>query len=130
MPSNHGTTLNGLFTLGAYFPGATQLLIGGTCPACTQQAAGSGFITNLNAGDETPGSTSYTVVASRYDEVVTPYTSSFLAGANTTNITLQDKCPMHLTEHLGIIFDGAAIQLVRNAPGRDGPAAPSFQPSC
>src|ERR1700742_229916 len=61
-PSNHGTTL----------PLANpndQL----TCPACAQQAAGSPFITALNAGDETPGSVDYTVIESTHDEVVTPY---------------------------------------------------------
>lgn len=130
VPSNHGTTFNGLFTLASFFPGANELLVGSLCPACAQQARGSRFITDLNAGDETPGGTSYTVVASRYDEVVTPYTSSFLAGANTTNIALQDKCPAKLTEHLAIIFDRSAIQLVRNALGRAGPADPAYQPVC
>ena len=40
------------------------------CPACAQQQAGSPFLQQLNAGDETPGSVSYTQVETRYDEVV------------------------------------------------------------
>ena len=53
-PSNHGTTLNGLFTLASYFPGSNAVLA--DCPACQEQEAGSSFITNLNAGGETaPG---------------------------------------------------------------------------
>ncbi len=130
VPSNHGTTFNGLFTLAGFFPGATEFLVGGLCPACAQQSRGSSFITNLNAGDETPGSTSYTVVATRYDQVVTPYTSSFLSGANTTNITIQDKCPANLSEHVGIIFNRTAIELTRHALGRAGPADPGYQPGC
>ena len=65
----------------------------GACDSCGQQATGSAFLTHLNAGDETPGQVSYTVVQTRYDEVVIPYTSAFLAGANTTNVLLQDALP-------------------------------------
>ena len=43
-PSNHGTTLNGLFTLASYFPGASSL-VDADCPACQEQEAGSSFIT-------------------------------------------------------------------------------------
>ena len=41
-PSNHGTTVNGLFTLARYFPGATAFF--GLCTACGQQAQGSSFL--------------------------------------------------------------------------------------
>jgi triacylglycerol lipase len=119
-PSNHGTT--------------NQLAspLGGACPACAQQAAGSSFITQLNAGDETPGSVDYTNIATRYDEVVTPYTSDFLAadGNAVTNITLQDKCPSDTAEHLRTPYDAAAIQITLNALGRSGPADPAYQPAC
>ncbi len=50
-PLNHGTTLEGLFALAGYFPGASAL-VGVDCPACQQQEAGSSFITALNAGGE------------------------------------------------------------------------------
>ena len=50
-PSNHGTTLDGLFTLASYFPNSNLFLT--DCPACQEQEAGSPFITNLNAGGET-----------------------------------------------------------------------------
>ena len=119
-PSNHGTTNRF----------ATPL--GGPCPACAQQAAGSSFITQLNAGDETPGAVDYTNVVTRNDEVVTPYTSGFLAadGNAVTNITLQDKCPSDTSEHLRTPYDVAAIQIALNALGRTGPADPAFQPAC
>jgi triacylglycerol lipase len=115
-PSNHGTT-NPLAPYG-----------GVTCPACVEQAAGSPFITALNAGDETPGDVSYTQIETRYDEVVTPYTSAFLAGG--TNVLLQDSCPADVSEHLAIVGDPIALQWVENALGRPGPADPSFTPSC
>jgi triacylglycerol lipase len=120
VPSNHGTT-------NPLAPPAGDL----GCVACDQQTAGSQFLANLNAGDETPGSISYTVVTTRYDEVVTPYRSAYLAaGPRTTNVTLQDRCPLDLTDHLGIIYDPAALQWVENALGRAGAADPGFRPSC
>ena len=117
-PSNHGTT-------NPFAPPAGVL-----CPACAQQAAGSPFLSNLNAGDETPGNVSYTVIATRYDEVVTPYTSDFLAGTNTTNVLLQDRCRLDFSEHLAVAFDPPAIQWTKNALGRTGPADPGFRPAC
>jgi triacylglycerol lipase len=117
-PSNHGTSN----------PGALVLDAVGVCDSCAQQATGSAFLTNLNAGDETPGNVAYTVVETRYDEVVIPYTSAFLSGA--TNVLLQTRCPLDVAEHLSIIYDAVALRWVQNALGRPGPADPGFRPSC
>jgi triacylglycerol lipase len=117
-PSNHGTTQQIPAPANQY------------CPACDEQKVGSPFLTNLNSGDETPGNVSYTQVVTQYDEVVVPYTSGYLSGPNTTNVTLQDRCPADTTEHLRISYDPAAIQWVLNALARSGPADPGFQPVC
>ena len=119
-PSNHGTTNRLASPLGP------------TCPACAEQAAGSPFITGLNSGDETPGTADYTNIATRYDEVVTPYTSDFLApdGNAVTNVLLQDKCPNDTSDHLLTPYDPPAIQITLNALGRSGPADPAYQPPC
>jgi triacylglycerol esterase/lipase EstA (alpha/beta hydrolase family) len=119
-PSNHGTTN----------PFASPLAP--VCPACAQQAAGSAFITQLNAGDETPGSADFTDIVTRNDEVVVPYTSGYLSpdGNQVTNVTLQDKCPADTSEHLRTPYDPPAIQITLNALGRAGPADPAFQPAC
>jgi triacylglycerol lipase len=119
VPSNHGTT-NPL----------APIALG--CTACQQQVAGSDFIENLNAGDETPGrKVSFTQITTRYDEVVVPYTSAFLDGPKTTNVVVQDKCPGDTTEHLRIIYDQVALQWVENALHRQGrPADPDFEPHC
>jgi triacylglycerol esterase/lipase EstA (alpha/beta hydrolase family) len=128
-PSNHGTTLDGLATLAGYFPGALDL-VGAACQACQDQVRGSAFITALNAGGDTVPGVRYTVIQSRYDEVVTPYTSAFLSGSNTTNVLLQARCPLDASEHLSIIYDAIALRWVRNALARPGPADPGFHPSC
>jgi triacylglycerol esterase/lipase EstA (alpha/beta hydrolase family) len=112
-PSNHGTTLFGLATLASKFPGGTAAFDG--CPACSQQFAGSEFLQTLNAGGDTVPGPRYTVIQTRYDEVVTPYHSAFLQGPGVTNITLQDRCALDLGDHLAVIYDRIALHHVLNA---------------
>jgi triacylglycerol esterase/lipase EstA (alpha/beta hydrolase family) len=123
-PSNHGTSTTG----GGSGSGSPS---GDYCQACSQQAAGSAFLTKLNAGDETPGDVSYTQISTKYDEVVVPYTSAFLAeGPRTTNLTIQDACPNDLAEHVFIPMSTTAISYVLDALTHDGPADPAFEPAC
>jgi triacylglycerol esterase/lipase EstA (alpha/beta hydrolase family) len=124
--SNHGTTLNGIFGLGAYFPGANGLF--GSCPACEQQQAGSPFLTELNSGGETVGAVRYTVIQSRNDEVVTPYGSAFLSGPGVTNILLQQQCPLDQGEHLSMPYDHIADADVLTALDPAHPARPACTP--
>ena len=125
-PSNHGTTLGGLFTLAGYFPGANAALF--ACPACAEQEAGSAFMTKLNAGQDTLPGVDYTVIESRNDEVVTPYTSAFLAGPNVTNITLQDQCSLDQGEHLSMPYDHIADADVLTALDPAHPVDPACTP--
>jgi triacylglycerol esterase/lipase EstA (alpha/beta hydrolase family) len=126
-PSNNGTTLNGLFTLASYFPGANAALA--ACPACAEQEAGSSFITKLNAGGETSPSVSYTVIESDNDEVVTPYTSAFLpAASNVTNILLQNQCSLDQGEHLSMPYDHIADADVLTALDPADPQHPACTP--
>ncbi len=113
-PSNHGTTLDGLAVLAGYFPGAAAILES-VCQACTDQLVGSPFITSLNAGGDTVAGVTYSVIESRYDEVVTPYTSAFLSGSAVTNTTLQNQCILDLGDHLSMPYDHIADQDVLNA---------------
>jgi hypothetical protein len=124
-PSNHGTTLDGLTALTSLF--GPNLTTGGACDACTQQEAGSAFLSSLNAGGDTQAGPRYVVIESVYDEVVTPYTSAFLSGPQVQNILLQTQCAMDFSEHLGILYDPIAQQDVLNALGTDDPF---FVPAC
>ncbi len=125
-PSNHGTTLDGLFTLAGYFPGANAALT--ACPACAEQEAGSAFITKLNAGGETLPGVHYTVIESTNDEVVTPYTSAFLSGPGVTNITLQHQCSLDQGEHLSMAYDHIADDDVLTALDPASPVTPACTP--
>jgi triacylglycerol esterase/lipase EstA (alpha/beta hydrolase family) len=124
--SNHGTTLDGIFTLSGYFPGSDLFLA--DCPACKEQEAGSSFLTKLNAGGDTVAGVRYTVIESKNDEVVTPYTSAFLSGPNVTNITLQDQCALDQGEHLSMAYDQIADADVLNALDPTHPVAPVCSP--
>jgi triacylglycerol esterase/lipase EstA (alpha/beta hydrolase family) len=119
-PSNHGTTTP-LAAPSGFF-----------CPACADQAAGSDFLQKLNADHEVEPGVDYTAIETRYDEVVTPFTSAFLKGPSSqvTNVLLQDACPLHVSEHLTIVSSPLTLQWVLNALNRQGPANPAFSPHC
>jgi triacylglycerol esterase/lipase EstA (alpha/beta hydrolase family) len=116
-PSNYGTTLDGLTTLFTDL-GVANLIndaVSGSCESCVEQEQGSSFLNNLNATPTVPG-VQYTVIESRGDEVVTPYTNAFLpAAANVTNILVQNQCPLDATDHLEIAYDPIALADMLNA---------------
>ncbi|MBI2703869.1 MAG: alpha/beta fold hydrolase [Actinobacteria bacterium] len=128
-PSNHGTDLSGLVTMGEQLGIMTGLNLFGTftAPALVQQERNGPFQTALFAdGDTVPGP-KYVVIQTTKDEVVTPYTNAFLSGPNVQNITIQNQCPNDNVGHIGIVFDGPAIQNVLNALG---PNTPGFKATC
>ena len=114
-PDNHGTTLDGLTELLPYFPGAEDV-ISSAAPGLADQVAGSAFLAKLNAGGDTVPGVHYTVIATKYDEVVTPYTSQFLTGSDVHNVLIQNLCSVDLSEHalLGLT-DRIAFHEVVNA---------------
>jgi triacylglycerol esterase/lipase EstA (alpha/beta hydrolase family) len=126
-PSNHGTTLDGIATLGSLIPGSGPFL-GSLCPACEEQLAGSAFLAKLNAGRDTVSGVRYTVIESANDEVVTPYTSAFLTGKNVQNILLQSQCILDQGEHLSMAYDHIADADVLNALDPAHPVSPACTP--
>ncbi len=119
-PSNHGTTV-------AQDSGGTS-----PCRACEQQAAGSRFLGRLNRGGDTVRGPDYTVISTRYDEVVMPYESQSLTGprARVTNVLLQNKCPADVIEHDQAPNDLVVQQIVLEALRHTGPARKGYQPDC
>ncbi|KUN84338.1 lipase [Streptomyces bungoensis] len=114
-PDNHGTNLDGLTNLLPYFPGAADL-IKATTPGLADQVVGSDFLTRLNTGGDTVPGVHYTVIATKYDEVATPWRTQYLSGPDVHNVLLQDLCALDLSEHVGIaLFDRIAFHEVANA---------------
>ncbi|MHA6762886.1 esterase/lipase family protein [Streptacidiphilus sp. PAMC 29251] len=120
-PSNHGSNLDGLGpalnSIG--FFAAASVLSGG--PALQQQLKGSWVNRTVDAGGDTRPGVDYTVIATRDDFVVTPYTTQFLSagpGATVRNEVVQDACrtllPIVVT-HVGMAFSPTVLGLVEDA---------------
>ncbi len=122
-PIYKGTTLLGVGSLVTMaeknFPAlATPIskVVATQCGSCEQFLAGSPFLTNLYKDGvyAVPGVT-YTTIMTKYDELVTPYTSGRLDAPNATNFVLQDGCALDAAEHLAVAFDPRAAQIMLNA---------------
>lgn len=113
-PSNYGTVFYGVLPLVAALPGGEEVASLG-CRSCVQQRQGSDFLRELNRGGDTVPGVRYTVISTVYDQVVMPFTNTFLRDPGATNIVLQQRCPADGTDHLGISYDPNAQHLVRNA---------------
>lgn len=115
-PPNHGTSYSG-YSLFDSLTGSEQRAAF-LYAACTQQRAGSEFLADLNShGDTVPG-VRYVTIVSRYDEVITPYTSSFLTGETAVNRTIQNRCPGNRATHDDLPYDPIVSRWVRNALDR------------
>ena len=92
------------------------------CPSCSQFLKGSAFIAKMNSGGgpREPG-VDYTMIMTRNDQLIWPYTSGEMEGAR--NIVVQDQCPTDPSEHLAVAYDPLVVENVLNAlqPGREEP---------
>jgi triacylglycerol lipase len=124
-PPNHGLNPGPIFT--PYLQRLPACLQG----ACIEQVVNSQFLQKLNDGDQTPGPVAYTMIGTRDDDMVVPFTSTFLpAGPRTTNVLLQRACPTDHPDHLQLLDDPFVLEWVENALGRPGPADKRFRPRC
>ena len=118
-PLWRGSDVHGLVTLAeALKPyGLSQpvlALIASLCPACSQVLAGSDYLNSLNADGEAIPGIEHTNIVTKYDELVTPYTSGIMRDGGT-NIVLQDVCPRDFSEHIAVAFSPNVLQLIQNA---------------
>ncbi|GAA4109825.1 alpha/beta fold hydrolase [Nocardioides fonticola] len=118
-PLWHGTNVLGGATLaqaGEPFglTGLVRLLLRPFAPSLTQLLTGSSFIKELRSGG-TPAvaGVEYTNIVTKYDQLVTPYTSGIEPGM--TNVVVQDLCPRDYSEHFEIVADPIAARVVLNA---------------
>lgn len=131
-PSNHGTTLSGITELGRqlHLLEPVNGFLDKTAPALVEQEVGSDFNKALDAGGDTVPGVDYTVIATKYDEVVSPYTNAYLKagpGASVRNIRLQDTCAKDYADHLEAPYDPVTLTHVLNALDPEHPRAVKCQ---
>lgn len=83
------------------------------CAACGQFAPDSAFLRKLRKGGVAVEGVDYTNIMTKYDELVTPYTSGREEGMR--NIVVQSHCATDYTEHFEIAADPVAAGYVLNA---------------
>lgn len=123
VPNNHGTTMMGLKDVINYFvdkyPNIPEKLAAENKAALLQQLVGSEFMAELNDGGLTVPGVKYTVLSTKYDTTVTPYTNAFIDEPGVENILIQDVCPLHAPTHPNFTYSTVALQLVGNLLDED-----------
>jgi triacylglycerol esterase/lipase EstA (alpha/beta hydrolase family) len=134
-PPTHGTTVAGIVTLGQLLGFGTNTVVnwftnGATCYACTDLVTGGPAVSALESGPIAQPGIAYTIIASRYDEVVTPSSTAFVNEAGVHNAYVQDTCPFDPVGHVGIAVDTTIEQLITNAlsPATARPVSCGFGP--
>ena len=113
-------TVDSLITLGAPNYGTALANLGnvlgvdGICTGCEQMSIGSSFLADLNAGDDTIGSVSYTNIYTANDEIVFPAATARMHNG-AVNVRVQSQCWFHFVGHVGLLFDGTVYSGVQDA---------------
>jgi triacylglycerol lipase len=84
-------------------------------PFCQQVVTGSSWLDALNGDDDTFGAVRYTNFATTLDLIVVPYTNSFQRSPGAVNVTIQQRCPLRVVEHLTIALDGTTYSGIQDA---------------
>jgi pimeloyl-ACP methyl ester carboxylesterase len=119
-PPTHGTDAAGLIRLAdRVLPGgrATLDTIAATLgiPVLADEFPGGPAIEALNDGPVAQPGVAYTIITSRYDELVTPTETAFVRESGVANRYVQDSCPLDPVGHIGEAYDLNVWHLVRNA---------------
>lgn len=97
------------------------------CGGCIAAPDDGDFAAAINAGGGPYiEGIEYTNIVTRYDELVTPYTSGILAGPagiDVTNIVVQDTCSLDRSDHLSITSNQRSAAMVLNALDPEHPRA-------
>ncbi|MGP5928505.1 esterase/lipase family protein [Corynebacterium glyciniphilum] len=121
--SGHGTTLMGLGTLAAWLRDRLRgkldvsAILRAVLGQCAEdQIVGSDVVTHINRdGDTVPG-VHYTMISTRYDEVVTPWRTQFLTpgdGATVHNFCVQsDGNARDWSDHLSLCYSPRTFDLI------------------
>ncbi len=84
---------------------------GGACPACSDQAADSALIRDLNAGGDLDGAVRYAVAVTSGDLIVTPWRSQIPVGPpdRVRTVVLNEVCPQTNIRHQDMPRDSGVV---------------------
>jgi len=107
-----------LLAAGKQLPGGEamvgQLFDSTGCGSCPEFVNGSRYLADVDrVGKALPG-VQYTDIVTKYDELVSPYTSGILEAPNVKNVVLQDVCATDYSEHAAVAIDPMAGQIMLN----------------
>lgn len=103
------------------FNGIIKALVDTGCGACDQILAGSDFLAQLNSTGPQPGEnfsglaqpgTRYLMLATTFDNFLIPYQYGYLDHPTATNMTVQDVCSIDRADHLSIVYDRVAFDIM------------------
>ncbi|RDW68936.1 esterase/lipase family protein [Aspergillus mulundensis] len=120
-PPTRGTTFIGLYNLAYILGDASREIIGGLlravgCPACDDLGPDGAAVERLNDGMPiVQAGNRLTVIASKFDEMVTPTSTSFVHEDGVENVWVQDLCPDDRIGHIGEAYDLHVWNIVKNA---------------
>jgi len=117
-PPTHGTTFAGLVTAGqtlGLMPQFTRAAGTSGCPACGELVVGGSAVKTLDSGPIAQRGITYTIIASRSDELVTPTSTSFAPEPGVHNTYIQGTCPSDPVGHIGEAYDSDVEQMISNA---------------
>lgn len=114
---NHGSVFTDTFCPAPFFCAASLY----------QMQSDSAFLAALNAGHETIGAVPFTPIVTDDDQIFVLPEQATLNGnrSHVTNVAVQDVCPGHFVDHIGLAFDGPTYAIVLDALDHKGPAKPS-----
>jgi hypothetical protein len=132
-PPSHGTTFAGLVSVGDLLglrPLVNLVLATFGCQACPEIIVGGSAVARLTDGPIAQPGVEYTIIASRFDALVTPHETSFVREPGVRNLFVQDICPLDPVGHIGLAFDSGVAMMVANAldPANAKPVTCGFGP--
>jgi triacylglycerol esterase/lipase EstA (alpha/beta hydrolase family) len=89
-----------------------------------QMRSDSAFLATLNKGRDTVGSVPFTAIVTADDHVFVLPEQGMLDGNrnHTANVVVQDLCPGHQVDHIGLAYDGPTYAVAVDALEHRGPA--------
>lgn len=118
-PPTHGTSFAYLWDIavagGPILTGTTQNLINLGCQACVDLSVGGSAVATLGNGPIAQPGVAYTVITSKYDELVTPTETSFVREPGVVNEYVQGTCSNDPVGHIGEAYDTNVWNLTENA---------------